>query len=192
MSCLLTGFTLKREVTRPTGDTPEVHAFGQFRFDRGQRRLARDGVALVLGRRALNVPGVLLAANGAVGSKDQLLAEAWPELTVDQNNLQVQVSALRKAPGDGWIVTSQGRGYRLTGQAEVPRPGIAHIFSGRRSIAVLPFTTKSERGVASIAAGPMLSIAAGIGRAGRRQQEHCVQISPERAHSTPQRRPPTG
>lgn len=55
-----------------------MHTFGQFRFDRGLRRLARDGVALVLGRRALNVLGVLLAANEAVVSKDQLLAEAWP------------------------------------------------------------------------------------------------------------------
>lgn len=96
--------------------------FGRFRFDLGRRELWRDGVPVRLGSRALDVLSVLVAARGDVVTKDELLARVWPGLVVEENNLQVQVSALRKAldenkSGQSYLVTVPGRGYRLIGIA---------------------------------------------------------------------------
>jgi predicted ATPase/class 3 adenylate cyclase len=75
---------------------------------------------LLLGDRAFEVLRVLASANGAVVSKDELLDQVWAGVTVEENNLQVQISTLRKAldpegAGESWIVTVPGRGYRLLG-----------------------------------------------------------------------------
>ena len=70
--------------------------FGRFRFDGGRRELSRDGVPVKLGSRALDVLATLASAKGEIVSKDDLLGRVWPGVTVEENNLQVQVSALRK------------------------------------------------------------------------------------------------
>ncbi len=118
-------------------------AFGPFRLDRQGRSLTRAGAEISLGRRAFDVLCVLASAGGEAVSKDALLDQVWPGLTVEENNLQVQVSALRKVLGDGMIATIPGRGYRLTmavpGEPS-PTPDAA---TGKPSIAVLPFTNMS-------------------------------------------------
>jgi DNA-binding winged helix-turn-helix (wHTH) protein len=80
-------------------------AFGPFRLDPRGRSLTRHGAEIPLGRRAFDVLCVLAAAGGEAVSKDALLDQVWPGLTVEENNLQVQISALRKALGDGLIAT---------------------------------------------------------------------------------------
>ena len=54
----------------------------------------------------------------------ELLERVWPGLIVEENNLQVQVSALRKLPGQDAIATVAGRGYRITLESAqtVPAP----------------------------------------------------------------------
>lgn len=122
-------------------DGPQPITFGPFRLDRPGRRLVRDGVEISLGGRAFDVLCVLVAAGGEVVSKDVLLDQVWPGLTVEENNLQVQISALRKLLGDGMIATIPGRGYRLTmATANEQTP---HITVGKPSIAVLAFTNIS-------------------------------------------------
>ena len=75
-------------------------------------------------------------------SKDALIEAAWPGLAVEENNLSVQISALRRVLGtDGWIETLPRRGYRYVG------PPIAVVNDGgiplpdKPSVAVLPFST---------------------------------------------------
>ena len=71
-----------------------------------------------LGSRAVDVLYALAAAKGDVVSKEELLARVWPGVVVEENNLQVQVSLLRKAletSGESHLVTVPGRGYRLIG-----------------------------------------------------------------------------
>ena len=96
----------------PAGGQNDMN-IGPFRLDPRGRSLTRDGVPIALGGRALDVLAVLAQAAGETVSKDDLLDRVWPGLTVEENNLQVQISTLRKALGDGWIVTVPGRGYRL-------------------------------------------------------------------------------
>lgn len=114
---------------------------GPFRLDRSGRTLTRDGVAVPLGGRAFDTLAALAAANGATVSKDQLLDAVWPGVTVEENNLQVQISALRKVLGEGWIVTEPGRGYRFVVLPAAAPP--APALPDKPSLVVLPFQNLS-------------------------------------------------
>ena len=99
-----------------------------------------------LGGRALDILCVLAAARGDVVGKDELLARVWPGLVIEENNLQVQVSAVRKALGEdksgqSYLVTVPGRGYRLIGLADASR---GPSLPDKPSIAVLPFQNMSD------------------------------------------------
>lgn len=77
----------------------------------------------------------------AVG-KDALLEQVWSGLTVEENNLQVQISGLHKTLGEGWITTVPGRGYRLAAPSGSACPARgAEDFGGRPSIVVMPFAS---------------------------------------------------
>jgi TolB-like protein len=101
---------------------PAAYAFGRFLLSSRRRLLLRDGEPVELGSRAFEVLLELLAADGALLTKKALLDRVWPGVIVDENNLQVQVSALRRVLGPklrGWITTIPGRGYRFTGPVAV-------------------------------------------------------------------------
>jgi len=91
-------------------------AFGRFRVLLRQRQLVVDGVPIELGTRAFDLLLVLLEADGSLVTKDELLSRVWPGIVVAEENLKVQISALRKALGEDrdFIRTEFGRGYRFT------------------------------------------------------------------------------
>jgi DNA-binding winged helix-turn-helix (wHTH) protein len=106
------------------------------------------GAVVPLGNRAIDLLCALVAAKGAVVTKDELLRLVWPGLTVEENNLQVQISAVRKALHTGndaqdYVMTVPRRGYRFIGlraaddarRAEAP---------GKPSIVVMPFDNLSD------------------------------------------------
>jgi len=96
--------------------TDEALEFGRFRVLLRQRRLLADGVPVELGARAFDILEALIEADGALVTKDELQSRVWPGVVVAQDNLKVQISALRKALGEGreFIRTEHGRGYRFT------------------------------------------------------------------------------
>src|SRR5215469_11616704 len=128
-------------------------SFGRFRFDPVRRELCRDSSPVRLGSRALDILRVLASAEGAVVSKDELMARVWPGVVVEENNLHFQISSLRKAldadgKGESWIVTVPGRGYRMLRShqppaAADPAPGQSLPVPDKPSIAVLPFLNLS-------------------------------------------------
>ncbi|QRR05295.1 transcriptional regulator [Burkholderia sp. MS455] len=86
-----------------------------------RREIRSNGKLLRIGSRAFEILELLIRANGALVSKDEIMQRVWPHTIVEENNLQVHIAALRKAlAGDrNLIVTVPGRGYRLVGaQAE--------------------------------------------------------------------------
>ena len=91
--------------------------FGRFRVLLRQRQLLADGVPVELGTRAFDLLLVLLEADGLLVSKEELVSRVWPDIVVSEENLKVQVSALRKALGaDRDVIRTEfGRGYRFTG-----------------------------------------------------------------------------
>jgi TolB-like protein len=105
-----------------------------------------------LGSRAIGILCVLASAKVNVVTEDEIMGRVWPGLVVAESNIQVHVSALRKAldegkEGLGYVVTVPGRGYRFVGQPipvpakDAPQPGLP--IPDRPSIAVLPFTNLS-------------------------------------------------
>lgn len=101
-----------------------VYSFGPFQLDRGACRLTRDGAAVAVAARHLDVLAALLARAGTVVAKDTLVEQAWHGLAVTDNSLEQAISALRRtlgvAPGgDGYIETVPRQGYRFTGAVAV-------------------------------------------------------------------------
>src|SRR3984893_762578 len=98
-----------------------IFLFESFRLDRrGLFRRDERGVfvPVVIGSRALDVLGVLIEGDGDLVSKDGIMAAAWPGTVVEDNNLTVQISALRRIldhglPEGSCIQTVAGRGYRF-------------------------------------------------------------------------------
>ena len=124
-------------------------SFGRFRLDSARRELRRGNEPIQLGGRALDILCVLASAEGAVVSKDELMARVWGGVVVEENNLQVHISALRKAledekTGERWIITVPGRGYLLRRShdlpaADSPVPAPSLPVADEPSLAVLPF-----------------------------------------------------
>jgi predicted ATPase/DNA-binding winged helix-turn-helix (wHTH) protein len=92
--------------------------FGRFRLLLRQRELHSGDTPIALGSRAFDVLLILVEAGGELVTKEELLARVWPGAVVEESNIQVQVSALRKALGEdrNLILTVPLRGYRFTGE----------------------------------------------------------------------------
>lgn len=89
------------------------YRFGPFQVLPSQRMLSKDGVPLAVGARALDVLLALLERPGQLVGKAELLDIVWTGLVVEEANVQVQVSGLRKLLGPGAIATIPGHGYRF-------------------------------------------------------------------------------
>ena len=142
----------------------EGFRFGPFHLVPGRRELLLNGAPVQVGTRAFDLLLALVKRKGELATKDQLMAEVWPGTIVEENNLQVQMSALRKVLGgeastSRCLQTVPGRGYRFVGavQADVPAAAggdgpAAKVYDGEEppalpdkpSIAVLPFTNMSD------------------------------------------------
>jgi predicted ATPase/DNA-binding winged helix-turn-helix (wHTH) protein len=93
--------------------------FGRFRIFPREGRLLAGEEPVPLGSRAFDLLLALAEANGTVVRKDVLISRVWQKRFVSENNLQAQVTALRKAlgPDRDLIRTVSGRGYQFTGHA---------------------------------------------------------------------------
>jgi DNA-binding winged helix-turn-helix (wHTH) protein len=88
--------------------------FGRAEVRPSERQLLVDGRPVGLGARAFDVLLALVERRDRIVAKNELLDSVWPGLVVEENNLQVQISSLRKALGPQVIATIPGRGYRFT------------------------------------------------------------------------------
>jgi TolB-like protein/Flp pilus assembly protein TadD len=131
-----------------TGEAQGSVGFGRFRLLPQRRELRADGVVVELGSRAFDILLILTEARGALVTKDEILSRVWPDTVVEENNLVVQISTLRKALGEDrdFIRTVSGRGYRF----------VAEILT---SVAESDVETRVGRGTAAEAAPKVLSIA---------------------------------
>jgi DNA-binding winged helix-turn-helix (wHTH) protein/TolB-like protein len=98
----------------PADAPPTEYRFGRFLLQPAERLLLVDGRSVPVGARPFDLLVALVESAGHLVTKEQLLERVWPNLVVEENNLQVQVSTLRKILGNDAIVTIPGRGYRFT------------------------------------------------------------------------------
>lgn len=121
------------------------YRFAQCEVRPTDRVLLLEGVPAALGARAFDLLLCLLERHPNTVSKEEALSRVWPGLVVEENNLSVQVSALRKLLGSQAISTVAGRGYRFSLDLQptaVTTPPSAP--QGQPTIAVLPFAMRSE------------------------------------------------
>jgi TolB-like protein len=130
---------------------PVDYQFGPFGLDPKLGILLHEGEPVAVGQRAVALLRLLVERAGELVSKDDLIEAAWPGLAVEDSNLTVQMTALRKALGEAngaaWIETLSRRGYRYVGPP-VSRPlrdvslgdaASALALPTRPSVVVLPF-----------------------------------------------------
>jgi adenylate cyclase len=140
-----------------------AYALGPFRLDTQSDLLWRGTKPAALGRRAIALLRALVERRGAVVSKDALIDAAWSGQVVEENNLTVQIAALRRVlgeepGGDRWIETMPRRGYRFVGpiltteqndatvrSEPAPKSSVESALASpdKPSIAVLPFQNLS-------------------------------------------------
>jgi eukaryotic-like serine/threonine-protein kinase len=99
----------------------QVYEFDNFRVDAGRRRLERDGKPVPLPSKAFDLLLALVENNGRLVEKEELYQSVWADQVVEESNLTVQMSAIRKALGERrdnphYIITIPGRGYRFVGE----------------------------------------------------------------------------
>lgn len=127
---------------------PASYRFDRFELRPSERVLLVDGTPAALGSRALDLLLCLVNHRDRVVSKDEVLQQVWPGQVVEENNLAVHVSALRKVLGAGAIATVSGRGYRFTPalhatEPRAPDPPSTEP-SERPTIAVLPLSVLAD------------------------------------------------
>ncbi len=97
------------------------YEFGPFRVDLGRRMLLRQCEPVAMSNKAFDLLLVLIDNRGRVMDKDELLDRVWSGVIVEENNLTVAMSGLRKALGEGpsdrrYIMTVPGKGYRFVAE----------------------------------------------------------------------------
>src|SRR5262249_25032319 len=121
-----------------------VYEFGPFRLEAREHRLVRDGRPVPLTGKAFSTLCALVQRHGTLVSKQELMAAVWPETVVEENNLDRNISTLRKAlgeqlSGESFIETVPRVGYRFV--APVSELGTQSAFS---SAATAPVPCRQE------------------------------------------------
>jgi len=126
-----------------------IYEFDDFRLDAGERVLFRRGERVALTPRVLDTLLYLVRHHGRVLEKNELMSEIWPDAVVEENNLNQNISTLRRMFGESrgenrYIVTVPGRGYRFAAQVtENASTSDALHLRSQQTIAVLPFANIS-------------------------------------------------
>src|SRR5215470_4571429 len=144
---------------------PRIYRFGPFRLDLLERRLSRDGDVLPLRLKVFDTLRVLVENAGRLMTKEELLEAVWPGTAVEENNLNHNVSILRKALGEkatgqSYIETVPRLGYRFAAPVEraEARDGsaVAAALKPRQEIRYCTSSDGVRLAYASIGNGPPL------------------------------------
>jgi len=127
---------------------PTSYEFGPFRFDVADRVLFRAGQSVTVTPKALELLLVLIQNRGRLVSKENLISRVWPDTFIEENNLAVHISTLRKALGGNsdeteYIKTSPKRGYSFVAEVREEAENESAV-AKVRAVAVLPFKVISS------------------------------------------------
>lgn len=115
----------------------KIYEFGDFRLDAGHRMLYRGVEELPLAPKTVETLLALIERRGEIVGKDELLDIVWPDTIVEESNLFLYLSVLRKTlgmqeNGQPWLETLRRRGYRFSGDVRLlPAEGNGSVFPPR-------------------------------------------------------------
>jgi DNA-binding winged helix-turn-helix (wHTH) protein/pimeloyl-ACP methyl ester carboxylesterase len=157
-------------------DEAPVYEFGNFRLDLRERRLLRDGHPIPLTTKVFETLGVLIARSGRLLTKDELMQHIWPDTVVEENNLNHNISVLRRALGEQasgprFIETVPRVGYRFVapvkqsgsaaaGSSLEPPPPPASATTLRQEIRFCASSDRTRIAYSTTGTGPPLAKAA--------------------------------
>jgi DNA-binding winged helix-turn-helix (wHTH) protein/tetratricopeptide (TPR) repeat protein len=126
---------------------PHIFEFGDFRVEAHTRRLLQKGEAVPLTPKVFDTLLYLVENRGKVVEKDDLMQAVWPDTVVEENNLNQNISTLRRVLGESrgenrFIATIPGKGYRFIATVELAAAAFPAIPT-RVTLAVLPFENLS-------------------------------------------------
>ena len=115
-------------------DGKALYRFGAFELDLDRRSLQREGESVPVSPRGFDILAALVEERDQVLSRAEIMARVWPGVSVEEHNLSVQMSKLRRALGDTGedgqvIATVPGRGYRFVAalnepETDLPLPAV--------------------------------------------------------------------
>lgn len=172
-----------------------MYSFDTFQLIPGRRLLLDADRPVALGGRAFDILALLLERAGEVVEKGELIARAWPKTCVEEANLRVHVSALRKVLGEGrqkprFIASIAGRGYSFVAPVDLtsdlihdcapivaptalPRPRPPHQVLGRNdAIAAVTACLGSQRLIGTVGPGGMEKTTVALSVAERTLSDH--------------------
>ncbi len=124
----------------------QIYEFGDFRIDTARRLLlAGDGLARSLAPKAFDTLLYMVEHSDALLHKEALMKAIWPDTVVEENNLNQNISILRRVLGGSrqehrYIVTVPGHGYRFVAAVRTHSTSVTTVSVGTiKSLAVLPF-----------------------------------------------------
>jgi DNA-binding winged helix-turn-helix (wHTH) protein/tetratricopeptide (TPR) repeat protein len=118
----------------------EIRFAGGVVLRSAEGQLLIDGRPAQLGGRAFDVLCALAERAGQLVTKRELMDRVWPDVVVEENNLQVQISTLRRLLGPATIITVAGRGYRLISERESSDSTQAATLAGAEADAAATLT----------------------------------------------------
>jgi non-specific serine/threonine protein kinase len=124
----------------PSG-APAEYRFDRFRLRPGERQLLEGDRPVKLGARAFDILVLLVQGRDRALPKGELMERVWPRVIVEENNLQVQIAALRKILGQAAIATIPGRGYQFTPRLESTAEAQSEELSPRKDNLPRPLTS---------------------------------------------------
>src|SRR5258708_40262447 len=107
-----------------SAETKVLFEFGKFRCDPREHLLSCDGKPVSLSPKSFEILVALIRSNGQLVTKDELMQQVWPDSFVEEANLTVNISALRKVLGEApggqqYIETVPKSGYRFVAEFAV-------------------------------------------------------------------------
>ncbi len=121
-----------------------IYDFGDFRVDTAKRILLRAGEQVPLTPKVFDTLLLLITRKGQVLDKQELMATIWPDTAVEENNLNQNISVLRRIFGETrgenrFIATVPGKGYCFTAEVRTLKVAAAEEAAAHIKIGVLPF-----------------------------------------------------
>ncbi len=145
----------------------KIYEFNGFRLEGAERRLLRDNQQIQLKPKIFDLLLYLVQKRGQLVDKDELMREIWPNSIVEENNLTVSMSILRKKLGDDrvgqqFIETVSRHGYRFVANVKEISGERAFAAAASATDAGVERSTLTEAPLDSLAVFPVHSTSSGV------------------------------